>query len=304
MSYKLTPKDKITIQQFIQEGRSDPKIAEFFNVSSQTIANFRKSLGIKKTPNGKLIIDENSPSGMVIEAAKRQHIDQHQKRLLFKKHFLTTSRYKKLVTQYTGAQLEEFTEKWIDYHFQLEDMTTAEEDMLELLLLTKIRIDANQMSFLETEKAELEFKNQLDKFENKELDVENEAQRVLYEMIMSNNRLKQEINKDLKDLTDKYERLQRNLNVSREQREQKQKVGADTFLTIIRQMNDRDKRTQIGRWNELVKISTENQLKKLKEPHRFMDGTEEPIILDGSDYVKKLQQVPESLPEKKDTKTS
>ena len=93
--------------------------------------------------------------------------------------------------------------------------------------------------------------------------------------------------KKIKELTDKYLLLQKSLNQTREQREAKQKVGADTFLTLVRKFKEVKEREAMGEYNELMKLATKKKEVEFKEGHEFVDKSIEPILLDGSDFVTK-----------------
>ena len=168
----------------------------------------------------------------------------------------------------------------------MEDIAVAEEDTLELLITYQLRIDQNRRNYKQAQEKEEYFRTRMNG-RDAELDLENENDRFMYEMIMSNNKYLQELDKNLKDLADKHNALLESLNVTRRQREERQKIGGDTFLSLIKAFNDRDRREEIGKYNERMRASTVSQKEKLRKAHTFVDGTIEPILLDGSDFINK-----------------
>jgi hypothetical protein len=210
--------------------------------------------------------------------------------IAWKTHFKSTVKYKRLTKQYTSEDLEYFTEQWAYYHIQFENLTQTEEDSIDLLIDFKIRLENNRKQYKDLEIHEAQVREKLGNNMDQELDLENEEQRYLYEMLTSINKHRLDINKDVKELTEKYEKIQRSLNATREQREASTKIGGDTFLTLVREMNNNDRREQIGKWNEYLKLATRQKLEALKKNHTFDDGVIEPIIMDGKDYKGKKDE--------------
>lgn len=269
------------LQDLVISGATDAEIAEQLKCSVDTIIRWRKKFHLKKGPAGKLkevnISNNNSPINSM-------EVSDNEKKEYWIRYFKTTIRYKDIKDRFTERDVDFFCDRWAEYRLQLEDTTPAEESAIELLITYEIRIRSNQRAFKEACENEDKLRQQLEGRGDQELDLENEADRFLFELVMSNNRHKESINKDLKDLADRYDKILESLNATRRQREERQKVGADTFLTLVRQFNDRDRRKNAGLYNERMKIATETKLQEVKQPHTFMDGNIEPVILDGSDF--------------------
>ncbi len=278
----LTLDQKKAIENYtLVEKKTDAEIAKLMEIRVDRITMYRKKIGLLKGPGGNLGEKAKEHSRAEINKSNLSLEEKEEQWRAFFKH---TKRYKKLSKLYSEYDLENFIEQWVNYHIGLEDMTNAEEDALEIMILHKIRLDANQATFNALQNRLIELDSQLS---GKELDLENKNDLMIWEQITSINRQSTEVNKELKDLTDKYIAQQKSLNVSREQREQRQKVGADTFLKLVRDFNDRDRRAAAGKYNERMRLATEKQTQKLKRVHKFVDGSMEPILLDGADYIKK-----------------
>ena len=281
--------DKIAhLEQMVLEGLRDQDIAAKLDCSIPTVARYRKKKGLFKIGKGKLNITDQ-------DATSRTNINQkdstiEEKEASWAAHLKSSKRYLRLKTQFSETDLAFFVDEWVKYHLSLESMSVAEDDLLENLITYSLRMNANQRNMKELDEQELMLKRQLYGDDGqRELDLEDENQRYLWSVCESNDRRKQEVNKEFKDLRDGYEKLHRALNTTREQREQKNKIGADTFLTFVRMFQDQKKRKEVGRENEYIRISTQEQTKKLKKIHDFSDNSKEAILLDGSDFKKTVK---------------
>jgi hypothetical protein len=290
----MNKEQKQIVEKLIVEDKlSDQKVVDATGLDIQAVRRFRKEhLKIKKGGGQFKMLSPNTTKSAVKQEIIREAEKPIDKEIMWRTYFKTTPRYKRLQRTLTKMDLEEFIDQWVSMQTVMEDITPAEQDSLELMIIYKLRIDDNQKSIKEANDREEEIRAQVGA---RELNLENETDRMFFEMINSTNRFKQELNRDLKDLTDKYLALQKAMNQTREQRESKQKVGADTFLSLVRSFNDKEKRESMNKYNELMKMATQNQIKKFKQPHEFADKSQEPIILDGSDFIQKTKESP-SLP--------
>lgn len=267
-------------------GCTDAALAKELGRSELTIKRCRDKLGLKKGGGGKLHPDANNISDETLNSLK---VSDDDKRVAWSAKFKLTSRYKKIKNALNDHEVEFFINQWADYHVQFNDMQPSEEDLLEHMLMVQVRLDDNHRQRRQLQIYEEHLKAQfMDKLD-KELDLENENDRRLHEMLMSNNRQLQDLNKELKDLTERYEKFQRAFAGTREQREQNNKVGGETFMTLLQEFNKREFRMKMGRANEYMKMATKQQSDKMKNIHKFVDGSEEPILLDGGDFIKKKE---------------
>lgn len=287
----LTEDEKKQIYDFIVvEKKTDEQIATIMKRHIETIANARKKMGINKTKGGK-ISDENTEEIKEIlekHTPKNKGTEKKQKISAWKMYFKTTEKYKRWEKKLDTETLKFVVEEWAEYHVQFEDLTPTEEDSIDLLIDFKIRLEDNRNQLSEAMQEEKRLRSLLGDKSSKELDLEDETQRWIFETIHSNNQNKMAINKDFKELSEKYEKIQRTLNGTREQREQNTKIGGDTFLTLCRDLNDADKRKAIGKTNEWLRLAKENSMRKMKKDHQYDDGVVEPVILDGADFIKEI----------------
>lgn len=284
MANNLSKLEIQAVENYVLDGMTDAAIAKELGRNEQTIKRCRDKLGLKKGGGGKLHPDAETISDENLNSIK---VSDDDKRLTWAAKFKLTSRYKKIKNALNDYEIEHFVSQWADYHVQFNDMQPSEEDMLEQLIMLQIRLDDNHRQRRQLQIYEEHLKEQfVDKLDG-ELDLENEDDRRLHEMLMSNSRQGIDLNKDLKDLTEKYEKFQRAFAGTREQREQNNKVGGETFMTLLRDFNKREFRIKMGKANEYMKIAQKQQAEKMRKPHKFIDGSEEPILLDGNNFIKK-----------------
>lgn len=284
---KLTDTDKRLILSLIQDGKSDQEIADTIGRNIQVVRKYRKNkLSIIKGSKG--VINLERTGDQVKTVIAKGDKSREEKIVLLKKAFLSTSRYKKITEKFLPKDHDRLAEMWAKHQIDMPDLKTAEEDMLELLIIYTMRVEQNQKDFTDCQLEEERLRNELGTNSSiQEMDLEDESKRFIYEMITSLSGRRQEINKELQILSKNLDEIQKNLSISRQQREERQSVGRETFLSIINMLTDESARDKVGKYNELMKLAAEKKEKEFKESHKFMDGVEEPILLDGNDYVKK-----------------
>lgn len=280
MSWLKPPEKRFIDEHWSQPGWSDAKIAEHLGRNIETIVRYRKKKGYSKD-TGKPQIVVPKP----LDKEEKRTINKKDRAFVWKTALLSSSRFASIKDKLTNEDKDYFVDQWCSYHVQFEDMTVSEEDALELLILLKLRLLANQKSLKSCRDYQQELEDQIRKLGNPEIDVEIEQQRQLREMTLQLNKNEIELNKEYRELVDKYEKILRAMSATREQREARQTIGGDTFTSLVKQFNDRDKRREIGKYNALMKLASEKKTHEFKQPYEFADKNIEPIILDGKDYA-------------------
>jgi len=279
---KLTPEQSARLADMVlRENKSYSDIAKEFGVSDDTIYRKAMKLGIhaSRQKQGEYYATVQKKSG-----SEKDKILSRREEL--KNEFIKTDRYKKIAEIYDKVSLRSFLEQWTDWHIQLKDVTPSEEDAIELAIMVKLRLQDNQEKYSRYNQMLKELNAELESLDMT-IDESDEQQRILHQKLESADLIQIELNKDIKDLTDKFNNLQKLLNASREQREKTQKIGGDTFASLVIMMTDRARRAEVADDEELWRIATENKIAKMKQNIEFEDGTVEPIIMDGSDYLDK-----------------
>ena len=283
----ITDDEKSFIQNKSLEGWTDDKLAKALNRNIKSIRKIRKDLGIVKGRGGTLKIDKNS---VAPKHDKTSNISDFDKLKIWESDLKSSARYRRLLETLNESEMLFFIEQWTTHHLQFENMTVSEENMLEQMIMLQIRIHDNHKMRKDIKQYEEEFRRRIQEKSSEALDLEDEDERLLHEMIMSNNTQLQNLNKELKDLTDKLTTFQKALNATREQREAKETIGADTVISLIRKFNKEEERQKAGRLNELMKKAMERKLDEFKEPYHYADNVIEPVIMMGSDYVEEAKK--------------
>lgn len=271
------------IKKLTLEKWTDEDIAKHLRRNIITIRKARAKLGLKKTSGGSLTADSRDLS-VKDKMMANKILSEDDKMQAWVSLLEKSSRYKRLKDILSKDELWFFVEEWAKLHIQFEDISYTEEDAMEQLIMYQIRLQDNAKQRRLTKDQLVILQEQIGN-SVKQLDMEDEGQHLLYEAVNSANRFLQDLNKDFRELTLQYKGLLQTLNATREQREENQKVGGDTFLSLIKTLNDTHKREKMGKQAELLRLSTERHTEEMKKPHKFMDGEERPILLDGSDYV-------------------
>lgn len=270
----LSLAEKTTIATMVQQNCTDKEIAEYLKRSVIVISNYRRNNIGKKDKQrfkrgGPRFADNGDRVGFL------------DKKVVEETKLKTSGRYRRLQQELTNDQLVRFVEEWANYETQFEDMTPIEEADLETLIHLNIRISNNNKSMKEALTYEEGLKKQ---FGGTELDMEDEAHRAIHELIIANNSLLIELNKEYKLLNDQREKIKESLNATRQQRESRKKIGAKTLLDLFKEVSEKDTRVDLARETELARAAMNKKKKDFERPHTFADGTVEPIIMDGGKH--------------------
>lgn len=269
-----------------KEGYTDQQIADELQCNIKTVERNRKKLDIYKTGSGKLqdnledLSKEEKAQTLADKTFRQQKEYWHN--VLVRSH-----KYDKLKSMYNKYDLKEFEDRWIDAHMSMDDLSPPEEDMIDLMIMYKMRLDDNQKSYTKAKSDLLAIEKEI---AGRELDTENTRDLQLREMTIDLTGNIIQINKDTKDLTEKFEKIQRSLNQTREQREKSRNIGQDTFFKLVQGLQQKQQRIESGEYTERMREATAQSIKRFKQPHQFGDGSIEPIYLDGADFVKDQQE--------------
>lgn len=92
--------------------------------------------------------------------------------------------------------------------------------------------------------------------------------------------------KELKDLMDKHQDIVKSLKGTREQRIQKIESSKQTFIGLLRQLEEEDTRRAIGVEMNLMSAAIEKERARLAEYHEYQDGTVDTPVLDSESVIK------------------
>lgn len=288
VSKKLTEEDcKYIDEHWNQPGYTDAFIAEKINKPKHVVITYRNKNGL---------IKKLEPIGMDVPEIKKEEVFKHklsvasteeEKKYFYKDFFEKSPRSSRVKKFLSPEDYQYFGERWAEYHVQFPDMTASEEDMLEKMVLMDLRIIGNQKAMHQCHMVQEKLRSELSGRD--QFDPENDKDLQILHTIDAYNAQEIEINKQYAILVKEYESVQRSLNATREQREENQKVGADTFWDLVKKFHNKEVREKSGRVAELIKQSQEKKVEKLYEVHKYIDGSLD-IPLLNSDIVNKLRQ--------------
>lgn len=289
--------DKEVVDQIMElhrQGLSVPEIAE-------RVGKHRMHVGriIKRVQRHAAAAEQAAKNPAPPEPPKEHHPPQYyiaQKKAREIEAIKSKAVVRKIDKMFTPEDADYFVEQWRRWEKQLIDMTPAEEDMLEKLLILDLRIVHNQKSIKDSQEVVSKLREQLN---DRELDVENDLDLQIHQTIMSSNQHEIELNKQCALLMKEYKDIQEKLNATRQQREQNAKVGAETFLELIAKMNTEEFRERVGEQNELMKRAVKKKTEKWQMGHKYVDGMIDLPLLDGA-HIKKVREA-EAKAEKHDT---
>jgi len=252
--------------QFIKENLDKLSLAEIsrrLNCSVKTIERYKKKL-----LDNSLVYQESAVN------VDEKNAD------FWVKELINSARGRRIKGLLTKGEWESFCQDWAGYHTQLEDLNHTEENNIEQIIMLKLRIDKNQYDYSKN----LELRDSL-MIENnvrdiKDLDLTDPKEAQIYEKVFSAGLRLTDLNKEYKELLEKSTKISESLNITRKQREEKGKIGADTFFALCKKFDSRKTRTQEGRMAELMKISMNKKSSELRNGIQFMDGEVAPQLLD------------------------
>lgn len=274
----LTDAEKAYIRKNVgKPGVSDESMGRDLERHKLTIASYRKTLKLKNPTAGIKQKNDEEFKNQLSTAGS-----QDEKRALFRNQLLSSYRMARIRLVLNEADLQYLVDRWVEYHLQFKDMTPTEEDLIEKMIILDIRLNHNAKFLRDLHATTDALKLRIPMSD--EMDPEDPQQMMILQTIQTYNGQEVELNKQYQLLLKEYQAIQQSLNATREQREASQKIGAVTFLDIVRKMNDDETKMKMGRTTELTKIAADRKRKSLSQPHKFIDGTVDIPILTSDTY--------------------
>lgn len=208
----------------------------------------------------------------------------------FRDELLNSERGKTLRKTLIDEHWEFFVEQWVNYCLQLPNLTHSEMNTIEQLIMLKIAIVTNR----ETHKQNLESKKAfLLNLDISKLDVDDEDDQAKIIMAQQFDTTIIDLNRDYKDLLERYVQIDKSMNMTREQREKSGKIGGDTFFSLVKKFEDKLTQRKEGRMAEIFKIAKEKKNDDLRKNIQYMDGDIKPQLLDHISVENKEEKVEE-----------
>lgn len=277
MAKRLSELDYLYIRENYLK-KTDLQISEVLDCTVRTIERARKKMGLMK--KGGKTTNETSVAEHV-ESLNKGSSDEEIERY-YKSTLISSVRGKRLRRELISEDWETFVYEWGAYHMQLDDLTHTEENSIEQIILLKLRIDKNQKDYQACVLLRDSLMEEHGLRDLRDLDLDNPTDASIYEKIYSSGVRMTDLNKEYKDMLDKITKMSETLNVTRKQREEKGKVGAETFFMLCKKFESKAIRQKEGRRAELLRLATENNQNKLREAIEYMDGEIAPQLLDAT----------------------
>jgi len=269
MARRIDEADKLFIENNCKY-KTDKEIAQALNCSIKTVERYRKSIGMQKNA---------TKDPVVLIEQKKDFINRD----LFDfqvRSFETSPRGIRIKEQLPKKDWAIFCEEWANYKLQLEDLTHTEQNTVEQIIFLKLRTDKNQKEYYDAVNLRDRLMEENGISDVKDLDLTDPKQAEVYQKIFNASIRTTDLNKEYKELLDKLVKLNETLNATRRQREEKGKVGGDTFFSLCKKFESTQVREKEGRMAELLKISMHNNTNNLRNAVEFLDGEHAPQLLD------------------------
>jgi hypothetical protein len=279
MAKRIEEADKVYIENNCKY-KTDSEIAKHIGCSVKTVERYRKSIGMMKNATKDPVV--------IVEGRKENY-----NRDIFDFHvrsFETSPRGGRIKKQLPPDEWTLFAEEWANYKIQLEDLTHTEQNTVEQLIFLKLRIDKNQKDYYEAMRIRDSIMAENEIVDIKDLDLSDPKQAELYQKVFNSSIRATDLNKEYKDLLEKSTKLNETLNATRRQREEKGKVGGDTFFSLCKKFESMQTREKEGRMAELLRISMEKKKDGMRNAIEFMDGELAPQLMDSETIAKVRDQ--------------
>ena len=247
-------------------------IARHLNCSFKTIDRYKRKLANKQLNPNPIDPSESTES--------LGSIDNKRDKNFWINDLNNSARGRRVRGMLTKEEWVFYCEDWVGYHLQLEDLNHTEENNIEQIIMLKLRIDKNQADYSKDLSLRDSVMQENGIRDLKDLDLTNPKQASIYEKVFAAQLRMQDLTKEYKDLLERNSKISEGLNITRKQREERGKVGADTFFTLCKKFDSRKVRSQEGRMAGLFKNSTEKKTEELRNAVEFMDGEMAPQLLD------------------------
>jgi hypothetical protein len=244
----------------------------------------RLDCSVKTIERYKKKIKQNDPS----LSEEEPKIETEKDVSFWTKDLVNSARGRRIKGMLSKEEWESFCEDWAGYHIQLEDLNHTEENNIEQIIMLKLRIDKNQADYSKCLQLRDTLMRESGVRDIKDLDLSNPTEAQTYEKVFAASLRLTDLNKEYKELLEKSTKISESLNITRKQREERGKIGADTFFALCKKFDSKKTKTQEGRMAELMKISMNKKTDELRNGVTFMDGEIAPQLLD-SNTIKMME---------------
>ena len=270
----------------VKQGLTDKKIQERLVVECgyqwtvDSISRRRRAMGVTKKP-GEAVDTKALDSPML--ATPPHGLTDGEKSCWFRDQFKKTHSYGIIKRQFEPDEVAVYVEDFGLLCCQFEDIVISEFMQIDDFLKHKILIDGQLIlrRIFQREISDLQTWF-IDNPKKEGEDKEATRARLIQQKYVD------EKYKQLKVVNDRYDALVKerqkiynSLAATRRDRLDELRGGKDTFLDLVAKMqHSQDERDRQGRFAELTKYAADSIKEEFRQPIKFPDGTEAPIIMD------------------------
>lgn len=215
--------------------------------------------------------------------------------------------WRKFQTQFTEDELSFFTYRYVQLmdQFGRENTTTTEEMQMFSLIQVEILIDRNLREQKVNDRVMLDLQQQIEEMSNIH-NMEEEDINLLLEL----NTQYDTARAGAKSAADRFKQLSgqqsstfKELKATRDQRVKVNDNPANSFLGLMKQLNDADFARQAGREAEMMRLAAETERTRLSQPHRYEDKVVDQPILTSETLIDDYEQYALPAPESGEDQT-
>lgn len=242
------------------------EIAERLNRTAETVQQYIAEHGLGAAPS--------LPKDEAVRVTIRQELRNSMS-------------WKQLKDEFMDDELKYFEERYILMMSQFkDDVLPTEETQVFLLIKFEILMSRNlkerRRARDDIERLIRVQKEHLRQFENKIENMDDNAKQFMLNIetqLQSAKAAEQARTTEYVKLEEKHQALMKDLKATRDQRISKIESSKQSFLGLIKALQENDIREAEGRQMELMKMATEKEYRRLGHPHKFADNNEDQPIL-------------------------
>jgi hypothetical protein len=191
--------------------------------------------------------------------------------------------WKSFQRQFSPQELEFFSYRYVQLmdQFGREDVTHTEERQIFNLITVELLIDRNLEEQKVNHDVMVALQGELD-VRTKQPDKTEEEMEMLLEIQTQYDNARagaQSANVRWKDLSAKQSQIFKELKATRDQRVKVNENPANSFLGLLKQLNQAEFARRAGREAEMMRRAADAEKQRLIQPHRYEDGmVDQPIL--------------------------
>lgn len=196
-------------------------------------------------------------------------------------------RWDRLKQELTKEEIRYFEEEYVKLYSQFQSNVLPSEegqifdaiklDILKSRNLIERRRARDEISKLETQQGRFVRDNGED--EESYTDAQKKLVRHMESQLQTNREAEQSKTAEFVKLQERYDKLMESLKATRNQRVKDYETGKQTYLGLLKTLQQRDIQAYEGRQGGLMKLATDKEYRRLGSLHQYEDGSlDRPIL--------------------------